>query len=576
MKKNVLLTILIAFLAIFLVSCGGAILPGNQIGVLVTNWNAGPGVPEAFVRIYESGTQNLVGNGLTNENGGVAIKLTGEPEKIDISVVKVGHARSLVSGLKTASVVNTIVSVILQTAGRQANPDLETDPVVEMQWQALAGGRSGQREAEEPITGPFEVTVNVEAQRDVMEIYAPLLDQIPGSASVTSNSQLVRRTETAAFEISPTGFNGEVPLFTTVYDDNNNRVVKVEYIPIQGTNPEAVRMYQPMTFVDFSESVADYPAENIRSYTRRGSVNLRTGERVAPAQTNLWIQLYWADWTSLNTYYGPGSMLPDPADQPDGYNLYRSPDGQTYQKFAFLPESEVEGMAQTICEAIDWSNIDRVVNANPMGLDGSVYVMPNYPIYYRVTAVYGTLESTPTDLGSVMPLGAFEVCSDHPAHEATVDTLTPAFQWQPSEAVTSNEGIPVYHYGLYLEQCDAPANEILAVVNALNGFYEFQSNTPEQISMTFTGNQQNEEWNGCLWKWYNEDTQTYREYESQALLNNTSYIWYVPLAYAVVDDEDSKAFSIASDYKFSDSGWGIDPFGGFPYGERNRFETLVE
>ena len=576
MKKNVLLTILIAFLAIFLVSCGGAILPGKQIGVLVTNWNAGPGVPEAFVRIYESGTQNLVGNGVTNENGGVAVKLMAEPEKIDISVVKVGHARSMVSGLKTASVVNTIVSVILQTAGREPNPDLETDPVVAMQWQALANGHSGQKEAEDIIGGPFEVTVSVEAQRDIMVIFAPLLEQIPGSASVTSNSQVVRRTETATFEVSPTGFNGEVPLFTTVYDDNNNRVVKVEYLQIEGTDPGEVQMYQPMTFVDFSEHVGDYTIANIRSFTRRGSVNLRNEDRTAPAQTNLWTQLYWTDWKSLNDYYGPGSLLPDPGDQPDGYNLYCSGDGQDYQKFAFIPEASVEGLAKQICDAADiWFDVDRVVNANPMGLDGSIYVMPNYSIYYRVTSVYGTLESTPTDLGSVMPLDAFEAISDHPAHEATVDTLTPTFQWHPSKALASDEGTPVYHYGLYLDQTGAPANEILACVDALSNFFNFRTDEAEQVSVTFTGNAQNQEW-GCLWKWYNKETDTYRDYESEELLNNTSYRWYVPLAYAVVNDEDSKAYSIASDNKFEDDSWGIDPFGGFPYGERNRFETLVE
>ena len=576
MKKSILLSIMVLLLTVFLVSCGGGLMPVNQMAVVVTNWNAGPGVENAVVRVFESGTENLLGNGVTNEKGGVGLNLIAKPEKIDILVLKEGHARSLVSGLKTTSAINNYISVILQEALREPDPFAETDPVVQMQCQALTGLRSQQREDDEPITGPFEVTVQVESQRDVKVIFQPLLDQIPGSASVTSNSQLVRSTDTATFEISPTGFDGEIALFTTVYDENNNRVVKVEYLEIEGTDPGEVQMYQPMTFVDFSEHVGDYTIENIRSYTRRGGVNLRNDDRTAPAETNLWTQLYWTDWTSLNDYSGPGSLLPNPGERPDGYNLYRSGDGEVYQKFAFIPESSVEGLAKQICEEADiWFDVDRVANSNPVALDGSIYVMPSYPIYYRVTAVYGTLESTPTELGSVIPLDAFQVVSDHPAHEETVDTLTPTFQWQPSKALTSDEGTPEYRYGLYLDQQGAPADEILACVDALSNFFNFRTDEAEQISVTFTGKAQNQEW-GCLWKWYNEETETYRDYESDELLNNTQYSWYVPLAYAVVEDDDSKAYSIASDYKFEDASWGIDPFGGFPFGDRNRFETVVE
>jgi hypothetical protein len=34
--------------------------------------------------------------------------------------------------------------------------------------------------------------------------------------------------------------------------------------------------------------------------------------------------------------------------------------------------------------------------------------------------------------------------------------------------------------------------------------------------------------------------------------------------------------SIASDYKYSESSWGIDTFGGFVFGDSNRFETVAE
>jgi hypothetical protein len=79
-----------------------------------------------------------------------------------------------------------------------------------------------------------------------------------------------------------------------------------------------------------------------------------------------------------------------------------------------------------------------------------------------------------------------------------------------------------------------------------------------------------------LWRWYNWETETYRDYESDELSNNKQYRWYVPLAYAVVKDDDSKAYSIVSDYKIEYASWGIDPFGGFVFGDSNRFETVAE
>jgi hypothetical protein len=504
---------------------------------------------------------------VSNKNGGVIVNLSAKPELIDISVVKEGHARSFVSGLKTTFAVNQIFPIILQTALLENDPGIETDPTVTIQWELIEPQVTRDvGPSQELVTGPFEVTVTVEGERETRVIYAPLLDSIPGSASVTLNTGLSRFMDTATFEVAPTGFDGEVPLYTTIYDSNNNRVVKVIYLDIEGTEPGEIQMYQPMSFVDFSEHVMDYSCENIRSYTRSMGINLRSKDRT---------QLYWADWTSLNEYAGPDSFLPDAGDEPDGYNLYRSGDGTDYQKFAFIPESSIAGLANHIKETGDiWFDIDRVVNTNPMAKDGSFYVFPEYPIYYRITSVYGTLESTPTDLGSVNPLDVFEVVLDSPSDNETGTSLTPAFQWHPSQTLTSEEGTPVYYYGLYLKQRDADENEILAAVNE-QGFFRFRTNKAEAMDVTFMGKTKHPEW-GCVWKWYNGETGLYRDYEYSELINGKNYRWYVPLAYAVVEDEDSKAYSIASDYKIEYSSWGIDPFGGFLFGDNFKFETIVD
>lgn len=584
MKKNLLITVLVLLTTMFLVSCSGGVPQANHLFFIVTNWNAGPAVKNAEVTVFDSETGDYLGTGQTNETGMAAVALTQIPQRVDVSVMKATHARSRVVGLKAIHASEKLFPVILPNALFNPNPFTETDPVVEIEVQQIVldsvrdnvQKSDTAREVTLPITGPFKTMIHATAQKDVKFIYQPLLERIPGDASVTSDVDCVEDADQAMFEISPTGFDGECALYSVVYDANNNRVLTVDYLEIEGTDPDEVDMYKPMPFVDFSESYMSEPLENIRSYTRREAIELRTQDRISPDEANLWAHLYWADWNSLNAYRDTNPEIADFGDEPDGYNIYRSPDGITYEKFAFVSEESIALRAKTIEESVEKSiDVDAVLNQTPFFKDGSPFIHPGYPIYYRISSVYGTLESEPTDLGSVIPLDVFDVELISPGELTRSASLSPDFQWAPNKVLVSDEGTVVYNYGLYLYEPQPLAKNIIVPATAQNEFFRFQTESTDSMSVHFSANTPEEHWN-CVWKRYNPQLDDYLVYESASLDAQTTYTWEINLAYALVKDDDSKAYSIASDYKYDGSGWNIDPLGPLESSEQLEFTTIAQ
>lgn len=279
MKRKLLFSAVILALVIFLVSCASSTKPepASTLFFLVANWNAGPAVAGANVSVYESGTDNLIGSGVTDEIGFVDVGVIQVPERIDVKVSKQGLARSLVQGLKAVAAQDIPFSIISKPALLNSDPDTQTDPVVKLSLFedetpiALT----------DPITGPFTAKIVVTANNHVSAIYEPLLERIAGAGFVTTNRGYAGDTDRAQFDISPTGFDGECALYTTVYDKNDNRTLRVDYLQVVGTNPGEVDMYQPMTFAEFSDWMftGTYSLENIWSYTRRTAVALNNTPR---------------------------------------------------------------------------------------------------------------------------------------------------------------------------------------------------------------------------------------------------------------------------------------------------------
>jgi len=595
MKKILLFLALILSIMFFLASCTSAIKPADVFLFVVTNWNAGPAVERARVNVYEAGTENLIGSVLTNEFGVADVGVITVPEKIDVEVVKQGFARSKVEGLKPAAVNDIPFGILLMTAQLNSDPTTETDPVVDVNLFEIVGVGNTTRQAtpinmNDPITGPFIAKVEVTADNHVNSIYEPLIDRIAGAGLVTTDRAYVGDATEAEFAISPTGHDGEVALYTTVYDKNNNRVLKVDYLTIEGTDPGEVVMYQPMTFADFSSwyFMGSYGLENMWTYTRRSGIALydeprgfkeieQTGSvldskwiendmiktldsdsRLAPEGGNLWSHLYWTDWTTADLYYGYyPNELPNPGDMPDGYNLYFSLDGVTYEKFGFVTEDFVSVLANTILYYVGSGyNENQIMNLFPFYKDPSIFLHPGVEMHYQVTSVYGTLESTPTDLGSVVPLDSFNVELENPEPEAVNVSRNPTFKWKPTNVLASTEGTVTYNYGLFVYDWTQSDNGLI-VPTYNGGMVEFTDDTADSLEVAFSGKNIND-W-GLSWSWFSPYADTISPYLADALEPNKTYGWGINIAYALVQDADSRAYSIAADFLYRDTGWYYDP-----------------
>jgi len=597
MKRKLLFSALFFVLVIFLVSCASTNPDVSKtLFFLVANWNAGPAVEGASVSVYESGTENLIGSGLTNEFGAVEVRVIQFPERIDVKVSKQGLARSLIHGLKATAAQEIPFAIVIKPALLNSDPNTQTDPIVKLSLFEIAGPSSS-REATpvaftDPITGPFRAKVLVTANNHVSAIYEPLLGRIAGAGLVTTDRGYFGDTDVAQFDISPTGFDGECALYTTVYDHNDNRTLRVDYLQVVGTNPGEVVMYQPMPFSEFTDwmFMGTYSLENIWSYTRRTAValnntprgiediekkgkiliskliknspirSLKEESRFAPAGGNLWSLLYWTDWFTLNIFhsYYPDE-LPNPGDRPDGYNLYRSLDGVTYEKFGFITEDFVRNLANTIINYVSPGyNENQIMNEFPFYKDPSIFLHPGVEMYYQITSVYGTLESTPTDLGSVVPLDSFNIELETPVPEAVCVSMNPVFKWKPTKTLESPEGTVIYNYGLFMYDWVQADNGLIIPVDNGN-MVQFIAETPESIEVAFSGANINDL--GLNWAWYNPYSDSIDPYNETMLEPNKTYDWGINIAYAIVKDADSRAYSISSDFKYRDTGWYYDPVG---------------
>lgn len=590
MKKSLFFSVIVLLVAMVFVSCTNFVTPDDVLYFLITNYNAGPGVEGALVKVYEHGTDNLIGTAISVAEGAVEVGISDIPEKIDIKVTKQGHARSLVEGLKTVD-AHKFFNIILMTAQLNSDPTTEIDPTVILTFTTgVAASSRAPLDITEPITGPFNVNVTVNAQNHMNAIYEPLLGRIAGAGLVTSDRQFVGESTTADFAISPTGHDGEVALYTTIYDQNKNRVLKVEYLEIEATDPGSVVMYQPWSMADFTEwyymDPTKTPIQNIWTYTRRRGIALNvdprnadnsaltteaaranpellksellegnTGSRLAPDLGNLWTHLYWADWASLD------ANATVPFDRPDGYNLYRSLDGVTYEKFAFIGDDFVSGIADDLAFFTFLGYTPEFI-IDYFGLasykDPSAFLHPGVEMYYQVSSVYGTLESTPTDLGSVVPLDSFNIELQEPANEAVEASLNPNFRWRPTTTLSSSEGSPIYNYQLFIYDWIQADNGTIVPVDVNDEFITFTSDSAGPIVAGFTGEGTNTAWD-CTWKWYSPYVGTVDTYYGASLEPNKSYEWGINYAYALVADADSRAYSISSDFRYRDTGFGLDP-----------------
>ena len=522
---------------------------------LVVEYQTGPAVEGATV-VVKNGSEVLVED-VTDENGEVTFNLSGFSEKIDVELKKQGYALSKIEGLKREDLENGVKEVPLRKAKLDKNPDTQTFPKVTLTFFDLDTSN---------ITENFILRVDVETDNHPSSIYAKI-GSVPG-AGFLGEREFAPDTKTATFTIDISNFDGEVPLYVVFYDYNDNRVEKIEYITINREDEEV----EGTLFVPISPVILD--SVSLLAWTRNQGVefysrdkiieiasekfdtnknsnlsqdfdplkNFGKGLEAAPKGTNLWIEIYWYDYDTLD-YYG---FIDPNVIRPDGYNVYRSFDGVNYRKIATVGSGYY--------------------------LDPSAQNAPGKEVWYAVSSYYkgrNDEESELVKLGSVVPLDSFNVNLKSPANRETNVSRQPTFVWEPTKELAPPESEVEYYYTMWIYDLVQSENYIFP-----GGFdgttfyypYDFMTLEATEVSVTFKGNEGSPEYEDLIWFLYLSDGIYF--YDTNKLEPGKTYDWGVDYAFAVAEDEDSLAISIAIDY-----GWRKDPLGGVMPEMHNVFTT---
>ncbi|POZ92855.1 hypothetical protein [Petrotoga halophila] len=523
---------------------------------LVVAYNAGPVVEGANV-VVKSGS-DVLARGMTDEDGEVTFDVTGFPEKVDVEIKKDGYGISKIEGLKVADFVNNVKEVQVRESDLSPDPDEETFPEINLTFYYLNGNPM---DITQPATEDFLLRVDVESQNSPYIIYAKISGD-PG-AGYFGPRESAPDTRTATFTMNVSYYNGEVPLYVEFVDYNDNMVQKIEYLTI---NREVEEVEEEL-FVPLSW--ADLGYVNLVSYTRNQGVEFYSKDNLvemmsekfdsttnklpqefnpmknfgksleaAPEGTNLWVEISWVDFDTLDWYgfIGPNVI------RPDAYNVYRSFDGVHYTKIGIAEYGYF--------------------------LDPSAQNAPNKEVWYAVSSYRGNEESELVELGSIVPLDSFNVDLKSPADREKDVSRQPTFVWEPTKELTSPESEVEYYYTMWIYDLVQSENYILpGILEESTLFvYDFVTLGAEEVSVTFLGSEGSSEYDDLNWFLYLPDGIYYYEYDK--LEPAKTYDWGVDYAYAISYDVDSVAYSIAIDY-----GWGIDPLGGVMPEMHNEFTT---
>ena len=436
---------------------------GTIVGFVVSA-NAGEAVAGSTVSIYEAGTHNLLGTTTTGADGSFTFEASAGA--VDLVFEKDGYAGSQVLNLWLQEEDPTRIYVIQRKAFNPAWPTTPPEVVV---------GKVQDGDIYDAAFGyiPYDVSVTPAAPLTTDLIYAAL-GKTPGSAFITGQREIfVSVNATGDRFLDPFDYAAAGPTTFQVvaYDTNGNRTQVFRHVEIS---------------VPFISDV-DLVAPELRgalSITLNKPVEFfSAGPMAAPENGNLYTEVFWQPKSDFSHA---------PNDVPYGYHVYRSFDGEQFER------------------------IGTVTGFSTAYIDASPELAPGKTAYYRVTAFVGDLESEPSNAVSTTPLDVFDVQLTSPADGASGVPVTPTFGWTPTQTVSG------YHY--YAG----------AVWDTLTGTSAWFASPASPMLV-----------NRTEWTW-NEDG-AYTNTPLETLQRGRSYEWHLIEAYAMDDPVHPTAISVAAD-----------------------------
>ncbi|MEJ5230103.1 MAG: hypothetical protein WHT65_08890 [Pseudothermotoga sp.] len=373
---------------------------GNHSLVKVLDFTTGSATVGATVDILQD--SDVVISTTTNENGHAEFYL---PDgRYDIKITGEGKATSVVENYDP-EILETI-----ETLSRRAMTDYDVVPDVTVELFTLEGT---------PITDPEATTLTTDyvqvevTSSELMYVMYIGLDYVPSAVA----------RDYAAFNVNE--YNGTldlrrfdgvtVPMHVVVYTVNDTRLDKIVYLTIDRTPAEVITKEAP-TGLWYAGWTSD---ADVEYYSLPNPIKQLLEERLPKEmieelrnykpehnipETNIFVQLAWTHAPATNRV---------------GYNIYRSTDGENWEKIAFTTS---------------YFRFDKGFDLEP----GKKY-------YYTVRTVYndGT-ESDNSNVVEVIPLDLFKIKLVSPADNETNVSRTPTFRWKP---VDWRDGTSTPHIG---------------------------------------------------------------------------------------------------------------------------------
>ncbi|MGJ8455179.1 hypothetical protein ACSFC1_07745 [Pseudothermotoga sp. U03pept] len=361
---------------------------GENLSVVkVLDFTTGSATVGATVQILQDSEEII--STTTDENGHAKFYL---PDgRYDIKITGEGKATSVVENYDP-EILPTI-----ETFSRRAMTDYDVVPEVTVELFTTEGT---------PITDPEATTITFDSVKvkvtssELMYVLYIGLDYVPSAVARDYAASDVKEYQTT---VSLTRFDGvTVPMHVVVYTPNDTRLDKIIYLTIDRTPPE-VTSRTPPTGLWYAGWTSDADVEyyNLPNPIKQLLEKRLTKEMIEALknyrpehnipETNIFVQLAWTH---------------APAENRVGYNIYRSTDGENWEKIAFTTS---------------YYRFDRGFDLEP----GKKY-------YYTVRTVYRDgSESDNSNVIEVVPLDLFKVKLISPADNETNVSRTPTFRWKP-------------------------------------------------------------------------------------------------------------------------------------------------
>lgn len=362
---------------------------GNLATIKVVEFTTGPAAVGVNVEVYQGDT--LIISDITDENGHAKFYL---PDgRYDIKITGENKATSVIYNY------DPVIIPEIETLSRRAMTDNDKIPNLQITVTAYPDLVLPDPEATTITADYIRLTVRSDVVMDVAYVGLGLVPSATGRDAINLDSY-----EFTTGWLDLRRFNNTtVPLHVVVYTPNDTRVNKIIYLTINRSSVPEVTVRVPPTGLRYTGWTSDV---NIAFYSLPRPVKdilfkgmpkemMNELENYKPEHnikdTNMLVQLTWTH---------------APATHRAGYNVYRSTDGETWQKIAFTIGNSA--------------------------FDKSVDLMPGQKYYYTVRTVYrdGT-ESDNSNIIEVIPLDLFKVKLISPADNETNVSRTPTFVWKP-------------------------------------------------------------------------------------------------------------------------------------------------